>query len=111
MKNLKRGSFAKWGAEGGSAKTKAKTQAARRNGKKGGRPPKLREFTVFVPCGYSEIYTVRAKSAKDAVLKLRNNGPGCHEDIGEYQGETVTGREHEGFRAVEVKKSKGTHET
>lgn len=107
MKNLKRGSFAKWGAEGGSAKTKAKTQAARRNGRKGGRPPKLREFTVFVPCGYSEIYKVMAKSAKDAVLKFRNNGGGCHEDIGECEGEIVTGLEHQGFRAVEVKKSRG----
>ena len=61
MKTLKRGSFAKWGAEGGSAKTKAKTQAARRNGKKGGRPPKLRPWMAYY--GGSYHYELMAKKA------------------------------------------------
>jgi hypothetical protein len=34
--------FRKWGAQGGKAKSKAKTLAARENGKLGGRPKKKR---------------------------------------------------------------------
>lgn len=37
MKRTKK-NLAKWGSQGGSATSRAKTLAAKRNGKKGGRP-------------------------------------------------------------------------
>lgn len=35
--------FQKTGAQGGASKSKAKIKAARANGKKGGRPPKIKK--------------------------------------------------------------------
>lgn len=44
MKEEIKGYLAEQGRKGGSAKTEAKTEASRANGKKGGRPPKIEEF-------------------------------------------------------------------
>jgi hypothetical protein len=55
----------------------------------------MKKFTVYVPCIYSEFYqSVEANSEEEAIESVRNGKESCN-------GETVTGVEDEGFRAVE----------
>jgi hypothetical protein len=59
----------------------------------------MKKFTVYVPCIYSEIYQdVEANSEEEAIQKVKDGRENCH-------GESVTGLEDEGFRAVEEDES------
>lgn len=59
-------------------------------------PQKLFTFEVLVPCVYSEIYWVEAKSAAEALDIVRKGEGTC-------LGESVTGTESEGFRVKELR--------
>ena len=58
---------------------------------------KKNTYEVYLPCVYSEIYSVEAVSEKQAIELVRGGHACCI-------GESRTGEEHLGIKAVLIKK-------